>query len=185
MTKGTTSRMPFITAREELPEAQRRNYDLIAESRERVGGPFGVLLNCPEVAGRAGHLGTYLRFEGELSGAVRELAILTTAREFDCAYEWAFHEPVARREGVREEAIVVVADRASPDGLSATEALVVRYGRSLFREHGVPDELFRAAKDRFGVEGVTELTATMGYYCMLACVLNAFEVVPEEAPDFS
>jgi 4-carboxymuconolactone decarboxylase len=27
---------------------------------------------------------------------------------------------------------------------------------------------------------VTELTATMGYYAMLACVLNAFEVLPDE-----
>jgi 4-carboxymuconolactone decarboxylase len=33
----------------------------------------------------------------------------------------------------------------------------------------------------FGEKGVTELTATMGYYGMLACALNAFEVEP--APD--
>jgi len=26
---------------------------------------------------------------------------------------------------------------------------------------------------------VTELTATMGYYSLLACTLNAFEVIPE------
>ena len=38
-----------------------------------------------------------------------------------------------------------------------------------------------AAKAIFGEQGVTELTATMGYYGMLACALNAFEVEP--APD--
>lgn len=185
MTRDATSRMPFVTNREQLPEAQRRNYDRIAESRERVGGPFGVLLNSPEVAGRTGHLGAYLRFEGELSGAVRELAILTTAREFDCAYEWAFHEPLARREGVSEETVAVVADQAPADGLPEVEARVVRYGRHLLREHRVPDALFRAVKDDFGVRGITELTATVGYYGMLACVLNAFEVLPEEMPDFA
>jgi hypothetical protein len=30
-----------------------------------------------------------------------------------------------------------------------------------------------------GVDGLVELTATVGYYGMLACTLNAFEVTPE------
>jgi hypothetical protein len=36
------------------------------------------------------------------------------------------------------------------------------------------------------VQGVVELTATIGYYAMLACTLNAFDVRPdpgEEALD--
>ena len=45
----------------------------------------------------------------------------------------------------------------------------------------VSDNTFGKAEARFGVKGVTELTATMGYYAMLACALNTFEVEP--APD--
>jgi 4-carboxymuconolactone decarboxylase len=45
----------------------------------------------------------------------------------------------------------------------------------------VSDATFKAAKEKFGVQGVTELTATFGYYSMLAAALNAFEVEP--APD--
>jgi len=178
--EGNTTRVPYITEREQVPEGGREAYDSIAESRGHVGGPFGVLLNSPEVAGRVGHLGAYVRFESGLADPVRELAILTTAREFDCAYEWAAHEPIAREAGVRDEAIGAVAERAPTDELSDEESLVVRYGRHLFGEHAVPDPLFEDAKTAFGVEDVVELTATMGYYSMIACVLNAFEVTPGE-----
>jgi 4-carboxymuconolactone decarboxylase len=178
--EGNTTRVPYLTEREQVAEDGRESYDSIAESRGGVRGPFAVLLNSPDLAGRIGHLGAYVRYESGLPDAVRELAIITTAREFDCAYEWAAHEPIAREAGVREAAIDAVADREAPDDLTDTEALVVRYGRHLFRDHGVPDPLFEEAKAEFGVEGVVELTATMGYYSMIACVLNAFEVTPGE-----
>jgi 4-carboxymuconolactone decarboxylase len=178
--EGNTTRVPYITEREQVPEGGGERYDDIMESRGRISGPFGVLLNSPELAGRVGHLGAYVRFESGLPDSVRELAILTTAREFDCAYEWAAHEPIAREAGVREEAIEVVAERDPLDDLTGTEALVVRYGRHLFRDRAVPDDPFEGAKAEFGVEGVVELTATMGYYSTIACVLNAFEVTPGE-----
>lgn len=180
MTDGDAPRVPVVTERDQLPAGQRHNYDRIADPRGHVSGPFPVLLNSPEVAGRVGDLGAFLRFESDLPGPVRELAILTTARAFDCAYEWAYHEPLAREEGVGDEAIEEVATRGSTDGLDETEALVVRYGRELFREHEVSDDVFRAATEAFGVRGVTELTATMGYYAMLACMLDAFRVLPED-----
>lgn len=180
MSDSNGPRVPVVTERNQLPPDQRHNYDRIADPRGHVSGPFPVLLNSPEVGGRVGHLGAYVRFESGLSGTVRELAILTTARAFDCAYEWAYHEPLARDEGVSGDAIEVVASRESTDGLSEPASLVVRYGRELFREHEVSEAVFRAAEERFGVRGVTELTATMGYYAMLACVINAFEVLPED-----
>lgn len=178
--EGNTTRVPYITEREQVSKGGRESYDSITESRGRISGPFGVLLNSPELAGRVGHLGAYVRFESELPDPVRELAILTTAREFDCAYEWAAHEPIAREAGVREEAIGTVADRGTLRDLSETETLVVSYGRHLFGDRSVPDELFEDAKAEFDVEGIVELTATMGYYSMIACVLNAFGVTPGE-----
>lgn len=178
-------RIPTVSRREQVPEAQRDQYDRIADSRETVSGPFPVLLNSPVLAGRVGHLGTYVRFESTLSGRERELAILTTAREFDCAYEWVFHEPVARREGVPANAIVAVATEDALDELADTDAIVVRYGRELLREHAVSETTFRRVEDHFDRQGITELTATIGYYSMLACVLNAFEVQPADEPPFS
>lgn len=181
MTADNAPRVPFITSKAEIPKDQQHNYEKIVEQRGRVIGPFGVLLNSPEVAGRTGYLGAYIRFESELPGPVREIAILTTAREHDCAFEWAVHEPIAREEGVSPEAIETVRERAPVDetSLTADERLVVQFGREVFRKNTVREDLFAAANERFGDVGVTELSATFGYYSMLAVVLNALEVYPD------
>ena len=89
------ARIRQITAKDEVPADKHDIFDSIATSRGRVSGPFSVLLNSPEVAGRAAHLGAYIRFESTLSPADRELAIITTSREFDCGYEWSAHATLA------------------------------------------------------------------------------------------
>ncbi len=177
------ARITQITDRSQVDAAHHEIFDSIAASRGRVSGPFSVLLNSPEVAGRAAHLGAYIRFESTLTAAQRELAIITTAREFDCGFEWAAHATLARNAGVRDAAIQVVADGGDLSELTDDEALIVGYGRELLRDKRVLSRMFDAAKTAFGEQGVTELTATFGYYAMLACALNAFEVQPpSDAP---
>ena len=174
-------RITQITERSQVDADKHHIFDSIATSRGRVSGPFSVLLNSPEIAGRAAHLGSYIRFESTLTPIQRELAIITTAREFDCAFEWAAHATLARDAGVRETAIQTVANGGELSELTDDEALIVGYGREILRNHRVSDDTFAAAKAKFGEQGVTELTATYGYYGMLACALNAFEVQP--SPD--
>ena len=159
-----------------MPSNKQHIYDEIAGSRGSVRGPFSVLLHSPEVARRVAHLGSYIRFESTLSSAEQELAIITTAREFDCDYEWAAHTILARQAEVSEEAIETVANRGPLDSLTEDEAMIILYSRELLRQHRVSDKTFRAAKARFGEQGITDLTATIGYYGMLACVLNTFEL---------
>jgi 4-carboxymuconolactone decarboxylase len=171
-------RLPEITERDALPPEKQPIFDAIAESRGRVGYPFSLLLNSPEVAGRVAHLGTYLRFESTLPAPDRELAIITAAREFDCAFEFSAHARGAQRAGVRDEAIQTVANDGDLEALTPDEAIVVQYGRELFRQHRVSQPTFDQARARFGDQGVTELTSVMGYYALLACSLNAFEVQP-------
>ena len=82
-------RVPRITERSQVADEHGEIFDSITSSRGRVSGPFSVLLNSPETAGRAAHLGAYLRFDSTLPDDQRELAIITAAREFDCDYEWS------------------------------------------------------------------------------------------------
>jgi 4-carboxymuconolactone decarboxylase len=172
------TRIAEITSREALPEEKRAIYDAIGDSRGAVRGPFALLLHSPEVAGRTAHLGTFLRFESSLTATDRELAIITAAREADCAYEWAAHVRLAREVGVPEAAIDAVANKKTLDGLAPDEALVVGYARELLRDHRVSQATFDKVRARYGDQTILELTATLGYYTMLACTLNAFEARP-------
>ena len=78
-----------------------------------------------------------------------------------------------------EAAITAIRDKQDIDGLSDDEAIPARYCRELIRNKRVSSGTFQQAYQRLGGQGITELTATLGYYTMLACVLNAMEVEPE------
>jgi len=95
-------RLP-VPRREDLDVAGQRTYDNLAdpegETIRGLRGPGGIMLHSPELSSRARPLGRYLRHEAGLGGRVRELAILTTARELDSQFEWAAHEPGGGRPG--------------------------------------------------------------------------------------
>lgn len=177
------TRIPEVLKREDLPPDQRPLFDEVVASRGgRIPGPLRILLHSPELARRVAHAGSYVRFESTLPKDVSELAILVTTRELDCDYAWSAHQSLARKAGVRTEAIASIRDRKAPKGLTQDEAVVVRYVKELLRNHRVSDATFEEALEKFGVQKLTDLTATVGYYSMMACVLNAFEVEPESPP---
>ena len=88
------------------------------------------------------------------------------------------HEISGRDAGVREEAIEALRHRKAPEGLTPEGAVVVRYGMELLRNNRVSEETFQAALQQLGLQGVTDLTISYGYYAFIACALNAFEVEP-------
>ena len=61
--------------------------------------------------------------------------------------------------------------------------MIVRYGRQLLTDHHVEDATFDAARDRYGEQGIMELTTLLGYYTMVASVLNGMAVEPPSDAD--
>ena len=173
-------RLPEVT-RDQLSAEDQAVYDAIAASRGSVRGPFAVLMHSPDVAGRAAHVGTYVRFESTVPRLPLELAILAIARHWDASYEWTAHEIQAKDAGARDEAIAAIRDRTAPEGLTDDEALTVKFTIELLNDHKVSDETFNAVKDALGMRGVTDLTVTVGYYSMISCVLNGMEMLPENS----
>ncbi len=173
-------RLPEVT-RDQLSAEDQAVYDAIAASRGSVRGPFAVLMHSPDVAGRAAHVGTYVRFESTVPRLPLELAILAIARHWDASYEWTAHEIQAKDAGARDEAIAAIRDRTAPEGLTDDEALTVKFTIELLNNHKVSDETFNAVKDALGLRGVTDLTVTVGYYSMISCVLNGMEMLPEKS----
>ena len=48
--------------------------------------------------------------------------------------------------------------------------------------HRVTEPAFQSMLARLGVAGIVELTATIGYYSMISCTLNAFELSSSPNP---
>jgi 4-carboxymuconolactone decarboxylase len=162
--------------RDGLDGEGQRIYDGIVASRGAARGPFGVLMHHPALAERVAALGEQLRFHSLLSGADRELAILTAGREVEAVYEWSAHEPIGLREGTRTEAIAVVRERGSTADLLPREALIIEVVRALYRDRRLGDALYQRGRAELGEQALVELVVLAGYYGMIGFVLNAFEV---------
>ncbi|HEY7062011.1 MAG TPA: carboxymuconolactone decarboxylase family protein [Chloroflexota bacterium] len=167
-------RIPAVTDRDQVPEDQRHLWDAIAASRGSVRGPFALLMHSPEVAGRVAHVGTFVRFESSLEPSVRELAAMVTAHLLDCEYEAAAHERAAREAGVSETTLQAIRGGRYAE-VDAAHRWVCELARQLVVDHRIAPATFDAARDRLGERGLVELTATIGYYAMIAATLNAFE----------
>jgi 4-carboxymuconolactone decarboxylase len=172
------SRLP-LRKRDEMDAQGQRFYDAVVspQSRTLVGlqGPSGIWLHSPKLGEHVRAANQYLRYETTFDRRLTELAILVTARELDHQFEWTAHEPAALREGVSQDVIDVVKYRRSIDTLGAREALIVSFGRELFRERKLSSETFARAVEAFGHEGVVNLAALMGQYAMTAVILNAVD----------
>jgi 4-carboxymuconolactone decarboxylase len=169
-----THRLPPI-APEQWTEAQRRTAKaMIAGPRGAIVGPFVPLLRSPELADHVQRLGAYLRYHSAIGTRLTELAILVVAKHYHQAVEWAIHAPIAQREGLSDPTIAALGRGERPTTMSDDEALVHDYCRELLQSHGrVGDALWARAVGRFGEQAVVDLTATCGYYGLLALVMNA------------
>ena len=174
------ARIAKIETKEDLAPEHHGVFDAIAQSRGRVQGPFPMLLHSPELAGRVAHLGAHVRFEMGLSQKLKELVILTVARELDCAFEWSVHAGHARAAGISDECIESIRSRTEPSALTPEEADIRGYAQELLRTHRVSDATFAAVEKNLGARGCVELSALVGYYVLLACILSSMEVEPAE-----
>jgi 4-carboxymuconolactone decarboxylase len=172
------SRAPLLK-REELDEHGRKYYDAVTGpgSRTLAGlqGPSGIWLHSPRLAQHLRAANQYLRYETTLDRRLTELAILVTAREIDNQFEWTAHESAALAEGLEPEIIDVVKHRKPIAGMADTEALIITFGRELFRDRHLRSETFARAVATLGQTGVLDLTALMGNYAMTALILTAFD----------
>jgi len=162
-----------------LDDAGKAHYDRVAAPGATIAGlqgPSGITLYSPKAAEHARALNRYLRFEAGLPPRVREIAILTTAREMDSQFEWAAHEPEARKEGVDARVIDVIKQRLPTAGLAEADATVIALGREIFRDRKVTSETFAKGKALFGPNKLVDLVLLMGNYAGTAAMLAAVDM---------
>jgi len=175
---------------EEMNPAQRLVLDkIISGPRGTLIGPLRAAIHNPELAERWSALGEILRFRTSLPKRLSELAILVTGRRWTSQVEWWVHARAAADAGLDAAIIAAIREGAAPHFADEKEALVYRFACALQQIGQVPREIYDDAVGHFGVVGVVELTALIGYYTMVSMTLNAHEIplpegvaAPLEAP---
>jgi 4-carboxymuconolactone decarboxylase len=171
-------RIPLPATRDELTEdAQRAVWDsVVSGPRGQVIGPLRAAIHNAELAARWSALGEALRFNTSLPKRLSELAICVTGRRWSSQVEWYVHAKVAAHNGVSAEVLEAIRTGRPPVFAQQDEALVYEFARTLNQDGRVPDDTYAATQEKFGVKGVVELTALIGYYTMVSMTLNAHEV---------
>ena len=176
-------RIPFVTP-ETMNEAQRRVHDAMVSGPRRSApvGPLAVAMHRPDLAEAMSALGLVLRFNSSFEPRLREFAILTCGRHWDCQFEWASHEGEARKAGLSEVSIATLKAGGSRFA-AADEQAIHDYATELLTCRFASEATYDRVRALFGVPGVVELTGLIGYYAMVALMLNAAEVeVPAGMP---
>ena len=176
------ARLPVVT-QDMVPAEFRDAFDELTRDTGGTitGGPYSIAINSPEMAKRRSNLTNYLRFESSFSKRIQELAILATARAFDCPYIWNAHAPAARREGVSDALVDAIRDRQPLPLMADDERAIVNFCNEFYNNHRISASTFQIALEQFGAQHLVEITALMGNYAQTAFFLNAFEVeLPEE-----
>lgn len=162
---------------EELDAAQRAVWDsVVAGPRGQVIGPLRAAIHNAELAARWSALGEALRFHTSLPKRLSELAICVTGRRWSSQVEWYVHARVAAEAGIAPAVLEAIRLGRVPSFEKQDEALVYDFARALNQSGRVPDAIYDAAREAFGVRGVVELTALVGYYVMVSMTLNAHGV---------
>jgi len=166
-------RMPPISE-DQMTQAQRDGVEEFKVARDTTdfGGPFVPLLRSPEMLSRARNVGDYVRFNSALPPRLSEFVILITARHWTQQYEWVAHAPIAERAGLRPEIIAAVSDGRRPAEMAEDEAAVYDFCMELLRTHGVSDPTYDLMVSLFEERGVIDTIGIMGYYSLLAMVMN-------------
>lgn len=166
-------RLPPIPA-SRMTDAQRKAADefRVIRNGAEVSGPFVPLLRSPELMVRTSALGEYLRYRSRLPPRLSEFVILMTAREWTQQYEWNAHYAIALKAGVSADTANAIAEGRRPAGMAADHEALYNFCQELFRTKGVSDATYQRLVNMFGEQGVVDTVGIVGYYSMLAMVLN-------------
>jgi 4-carboxymuconolactone decarboxylase len=161
---------------ETLSPEQRRVYDAVASGpRGKVQGPLLAALHRPELADKWQQLGELLRYRTSLPPSLSEIAILVTAQRWRCQLEWHLHAGFALNAGVAPALIADIHAGRRPAAATAQQVAIYDYAAELQDRRTVSEETYQRVLGYWGVVGVVELTALIGYYTMVAMTLNAHE----------
>jgi AhpD family alkylhydroperoxidase len=150
--------------------AERRN------PRE-AGNALSTFANHPALATAFLRFNVHLLYSSTLPPRIRELAILRVAHRRDCAYEWAHHVTLAKKEGISDDEIAAVRRGEAADEF---ERAVLTGVDELDEKSQLSDHTWAALGERLDDRQRMDYVFTVGGYTLLAMAFNTFGVQLEQ-----
>ena len=144
-----------------------------------VFGPFLPLLWSPDLMLRLSALGDYLRYQSAFPPHLSEFIILLASRLWSQQYEWSLHRPIALQVGLDGTVVDAIAEGRRPRAMSEEQEILYDFAMELVEQGTVSDAVYDRAVARFGERGVIDAIGIIGYYTLLAMVLNTARTTPE------
>jgi 4-carboxymuconolactone decarboxylase len=171
------SRFPVVDPAA-MTDRQKEVADRISGGpRGGLRGPYLALITHPDLADVIQQMGEHLRFRSKLPAQLIELAVLVVARHWTCQFEWFAHERFAKAHtDLPEEIIRAIKAGRLPDVMTDEQRVVHDFVARTIKLGAPDDAVYGEAAELFGPDGVLDLLATCGYYCMIAMILNTTQI---------
>lgn len=178
-----TDRMPPLDPAQLTPEQVEAAETFKAlRGGQPVFGPFVPFHRSPDLMLRVAPIGDYMRYRTCLGSRLAEMSILLVARAWDQNVEYAIHAPIAAREGVPADVIAAIAEGRRPPKMALDEELIYDAVTEFQRTKTLSDTTYARLVARFGEPGVVDLIGLVGYYGMLAGILNVARTTVPDGP---
>lgn len=125
-------------------------------------------------------LGNSLMTRAKLDAKLREIAILRTAKVSGSVYEWTQHVPIAKGVGVTDAQVAAMDNPSGAACFNELERLVIKFTEEVARNVKGNRETLAELKKHLAGPEIVELILSIGFWGMVARLLETTEVDLEE-----
>ena len=171
-----------------VPLINETDHPELAQSIAKIKGARGgrliniyrLMLHSPVLASAWFDLNQAVRYDTEIDGRSREIAVIRVAILNGVDYVQRAHGPAyALKEGLTPVQVGAIADWQASNLFTDPQRALLAYTDAMTRDIDVADTVFTDLKRHFSERQIVELTMLIGAYNMLTRFLKALEVDPE------
>ena len=166
------NRMPPIPT-DRMTDAQRKvAAEIAAGPRGKVEGPYWPIIRSPGLTESLQKVGEYYSYRCPLDRKINEMAALMAARSWSQQFIWDVHILQALDAGLKNDIALALAEGGRPAGMAEDEEVLYDFVTELLANQGASDATYARTVAKFGESGVIDIVGIVGYYTMLAMIMN-------------
>lgn len=174
---GEADGRPYRIPAGEMSAAQAALVErILTGPRKDLPVNMELWLHSPAFAEVANRFAEYVGHLAPMTRRVKEITILVVATYWQSAFEWFWHERLARQLEIDAEAIDAIRQQRPAHFPDPVEQVVHDLCVALLVQRQVDDALHGRAVSLLGRSGVADLIGLIGLYAMVAHSLDFYRV---------